>query len=38
MIVAIDVGLKRVGVAISPDGNNSFTQIQLLEKVENQAF
>ncbi len=37
MIVAIDVGLRRIGVAISPDGNCSIPQNPIIRKGRKQA-
>ena len=37
MIAAIDVGLKRIGVAISPDGRSALPQRAILRKNRNQA-
>ena len=37
MIVAIDVGLKRIGVAISPDSKTALPSSPILRKNRNQA-
>lgn len=37
MIVAIDIGLKRIGVAISPDGKIALPVNPILRKNRNQA-
>ena len=37
MIVAIDVGLKRIGVAISPDSKTALPSTPILRKNRNQA-
>ncbi len=36
-LAAIDIGLKRIGVAYSPDGNVVFPQDAILRKNRNQA-
>ncbi|ARQ99194.1 Holliday junction resolvase-like protein [Campylobacter devanensis] len=37
MIVGVDIGLKRIGVAISPDGKIAIPTIPILRKNRNQA-
>lgn len=37
MIVGVDIGLKRIGVAISPDGKITIPTIPILRKNRNQA-
>ncbi len=36
-IAALDIGLKRIGVAISPDGRSALPQNAILRKNRNQA-
>ena len=37
MIVGVDIGLKRIGVAISPDGKITIPTTPILRKNRNQA-
>ncbi|WP_297985301.1 Holliday junction resolvase RuvX [uncultured Campylobacter sp.] len=37
MIAAIDIGLKRIGMAVSPDGKIAFPTTPILRKNRNQA-
>ena len=37
MIVGVDIGLKRIGVAISPDGTIAIPTIPILRKNRKQA-